>query len=153
MQIRTIAALALCGVMVAGCESTANTHWEKIGYGPTLEYADAQCRIMAMGTQQGVIAWGSPGYVAGAQLGNAIGNAIREAEFMKNCMTMQGWKRMPNAVKSVEVAKSSKQTNISSLLQQWASWNNQCVAGEKSACQARNTVGAQLAKLGVHPGV
>lgn len=153
MNIRLMAAVAGV-VMLAGCESTANTHWEKIGYGPTLDYAEAQCRIMAMGTQQGVIAWGSPGYVAGAQIGNAIGNAIREAEFMKNCMTMQGWKRMPNAPQhSTQPVKSSKQTNVSSLLQQWASWNNQCVAGQKSACQARDAVGAQLAKLGVHPGV
>ncbi|MGN6307172.1 MAG: hypothetical protein ACTHNH_20335 [Mesorhizobium sp.] len=152
MRLRTLAALASVAVLV-GCESTTNTHWEKIGYGPTLDYAEAQCRIMAMGTQQGVIAWGSPGYVAGAQLGNAIGNAIREAEFMKNCMTMQGWKRMPNAPQQVKATTASHKTNISSLLNQWASWNNQCVAGKKSACQARNTVGAQLAKMGVHPGV
>ncbi len=105
MCIRLLAALA--GVlMLAGCESTANTHWEKIGYGPTLDYADAQCRIMATGTQQGMIAWGSPGYVAGAQLGNAIGNAVREAEFMKNCMTMQGWKRFPNAPKTTPASGS-----------------------------------------------
>lgn len=146
------AAAGCAALILAGCQSTANTHWEKIGYGPTFDYAEAQCRIMATGTQQGVIAWGSPGFVAGAQLGNAIGNAVREAEFMKNCMTLQGWKRMPNAPqKAKAVTTSFQRTNISSLLDQWASWNNQCVAGKKSACQARNTVGAQLAKLGVNP--
>jgi hypothetical protein len=150
MKIRNIAALC-AGLLLVGCESTANTHWERIGSGPTLEYADAQCRILATGTQQSMIAWGSPGYVAGAQLGNAIGNAIREAEFMKNCMTMQGWKRAPNGPQLAQTASSPKATNISSLLQQWASWNNQCVAGKKTACQARNTVGAQLARMGVRP--
>lgn len=92
---RVLLLAALTGL--AGCQTqgATNWQWQRIGYGPTLEVAEAQCRIGAMGMQQGVIAWGSPGYVAGAQLGNAIGNAIRTEQFMKDCMTIKGWKKVP----------------------------------------------------------
>lgn len=84
-------------VALAGCQSSANMTWTRIGNGPPLEYAEAQCNIAAMGTEQQIVAWGSPGYVAGAQLGNAIGNEMRRIEFMKNCMVLQGWKQVPKA--------------------------------------------------------
>lgn len=87
--------LAASGIALAGCETNSGPY-VRIGPGPELAYAEAQCNILAMGTQQGVVAWGSPGYVAGAQLGNAIGNAIRAEQFKKNCMVMQGWARGPS---------------------------------------------------------
>lgn len=44
---------------------------------------------------------GSPSYVAGAALGNALDNAIAEQQFIKNCMTLQGWRQdAPGAKKS-----------------------------------------------------
>lgn len=86
-------ALVCSGVLaLSGCQSF---EYQKIAPGPTLEYADAQCQIGAMSVEQGIIAYGTPSYVAGAQLGNAIGNSIRQAQFMKNCMTMQGWRQVP----------------------------------------------------------
>ena len=137
-------------LLLAGCESTANTHWERIGYGPTLEYADAQCRIMAMGTQQGVIAWGSPEYVAGAQIGNAVGNAIREAEFMKNCMTMQGWKRVPNSPQRAQVAPSSP-TPMQKALTEWGQASNRCTVNkDKAACARRDALEIKLKQMGAH---
>ncbi|MFS8050434.1 hypothetical protein [Rhizobium sp. BR 314] len=33
--------------------------------------------------------------MAGAAIGNALGNAIREDQFMRQCMTMSGWRRVP----------------------------------------------------------
>lgn len=86
---------ALVGVlMLGGCQTTGSTQWVKYGPGPDYDYAKAKCEIGAMGVEQGVVAWGSPGYVLGAQLGNAIGNEIRKAEFTDRCMVMHGWKRM-----------------------------------------------------------
>ncbi|MBN9243425.1 MAG: membrane lipoprotein lipid attachment site-containing protein [Mesorhizobium sp.] len=90
-------------VLLAGCQT--NYQYVRMGPGPELPYAQAQCEIMSNGVQQGVIAWGSPGYVAGAQLGNAIGNAIRVDQFMKNCMIMQGWQRVPVKTSTPGAAK------------------------------------------------
>lgn len=104
MNARKLGILGLL-VAVAGCQSSYT--YERIGYGPTLEVSEAQCRIMATGTQQQVIAWGSASYVAGAQLGNAIGNAIREDAFMRDCMILQGWKRQPVTTSQVQTASQS----------------------------------------------
>lgn len=82
-----------CIMLLSGCQT--NAQYVRIGAGPELPQALAQCEIMATGTQQGVIAWGSPSYVAGAHLGNAIANGIRQAQFMKNCMILQGWQQAP----------------------------------------------------------
>lgn len=94
--MRTITYLPFLAVMLTlgGCQTTGSTQWVKYGPGPDYDYAKAKCEIGAMGVEQGVVAWGSPGYVLGAQLGNAIGNEIRKAEFTDRCMVMHGWKRM-----------------------------------------------------------
>ncbi|RJG40828.1 hypothetical protein [Mesorhizobium sp. DCY119] len=88
-------AIAVATAALAGCQSSANMRWVRIGYGPELEVANAQCEIASMSVERGVVAWGSPSYVAGAQLGNAIGNEIRKAQFKKQCMILQGWKQEP----------------------------------------------------------
>lgn len=100
-------ALSCAGMLViAGCQSGPMTY-ERIGYGPDLEVARAQCEIGAMGVEQGIVAWGSPSYVAGAQIGNAIGNAIRQQQFIKNCMTIQGWRQMPVTTSGSRMADNS----------------------------------------------
>ena len=80
-------------VFLASCQ-TSNTYM-KIADGPDVEYSLAKCEIASASTEQGVFAMGSPGYVFGAQLGNAIGNEIRKQEFVKRCMIMHGWKQVP----------------------------------------------------------
>ncbi|RWF03015.1 hypothetical protein [Mesorhizobium sp.] len=141
----------------AGCQTSANSHWEQIGAGPTLEYANAQCSIMSASTQQGLVALGSPSYVAGAQLGNALGNAIRQAQFMKDCMVLQGWKQVPNAKPAV--AKTAATTSfkpnpeIAPNMMAWSSANNKCMAGDKDACARKVVLAAKLRTLGVDIGV
>jgi len=95
ISIKSWVAVAIAMAALAGCQSSANMKWVKIGYGPELEFANAQCEIASMSVERGVVAWGSLGYVAGAQLGNAIGNEIRKAQFKKQCMILQGWKQEP----------------------------------------------------------
>lgn len=87
--LATAAALAL-----TGC-TTSNMAYERIGYGPELEYAKAECEIRAMGTEQGYAAYGSAAFVLGSAIGNAIDNEVRKSGFMRNCMTLQGWRQMP----------------------------------------------------------
>lgn len=93
-------------VVLSGCQSDARMRWDHIGPGPTLEYAQAQCNILAMGVGQSTIAIGSPAFVAGAGIGDAIGTAIQQQQFRKNCMVMQGWKQVPD----VRGAAPAKQT-------------------------------------------
>jgi hypothetical protein len=92
--------------------------WERLSYGNLpLEYADAQCKIAASGVGSGVVAWGSPEYVAGAQIGNAISNAIQQDQFFKNCMTLQGWKQVPKAKPAAQyTATPSQAAAVESLL-------------------------------------
>lgn len=87
-------ALGILVLALAGCQSSAKHEWVNLGYGPPLEYAQAQCNIAAMGVGTNTVAVGSPGYVAGAMIGGAIATGIQQAEFKKNCMTLQGWKEV-----------------------------------------------------------
>ena len=91
-------AAPLAFLSLVACQTTDNMTFEKIGYSPDVDYAKAKCEIASMGVEQQVFAFGSPGYVAGAQLGNAIGNAIRKQEFMRNCMVLNGWRATAGAV-------------------------------------------------------
>lgn len=91
---------------LAGCQS-ANVTYERIGPGPTLAYSQAQCDNASMAVEQGMFAMGSASYVAGAQLGNAIGNAIRKQQFVKNCMTMNGWQAVPVTTSQVAARRAA----------------------------------------------
>ncbi|HEY5047526.1 MAG TPA: hypothetical protein VII49_05855 [Rhizomicrobium sp.] len=89
MQLKTLAATAALGAVLAGC---AGNMWAP---GPnavgTFDEASASCRIVASGDTTSVYAQGSPGYVAGAVTGAAIGDAIRQAGDFNNCMLARGW--------------------------------------------------------------
>lgn len=83
--------LVLAGAMVAltGC---VQHQW---AYGPTasmpFEQASGQCKLVAMGAEQGFAAIGRPAFVAGAALGSAIGNAVRQNQAFNACMEAQGF--------------------------------------------------------------
>lgn len=104
LLICLIAALGLGAIMknlavltLAVCLSGCATNYTYVPIVPNprqIEMAEAQCQMMSTSAQQGMFAMGSPSYVAGAQIGNAIGNAIRVDQFMQQCMTLQGWKRV-----------------------------------------------------------
>lgn len=93
---------------LSGCQTTPD--YVRIGPGPNLQVAEAQCSIMSASTQQGMWAMGSPGYVLGAELGNAIANEARRVEFMKHCMIIQGWQQVPKGqgVSTTNLSKPQK---------------------------------------------
>jgi hypothetical protein len=62
---------------------------------------------MSTGVEQGMWAWGSPEYVLGAQIGNAIGNEIRKQQFMKNCMIIKGWGQVPKGKKTASLTSTA----------------------------------------------
>lgn len=96
MKFKFLAAVAAC-IVVSGCQSanSGKKEWVQIQAGDVFEVADAKCRMMAQTQAQGLYAQGSASFVIGAQLGNAIGNAIRMEQFYTQCMTISGWKQVP----------------------------------------------------------
>jgi hypothetical protein len=90
--MRLVAAVGL--VACASSCATNYTYEPIVPNPPNMEMTQAQCQMLSSSTQQGIVAWGSTSYVAGAQLGNAIGNAVAADQFVRQCMTMNGWRRV-----------------------------------------------------------
>lgn len=86
--IKTIVALTVAASLT-GC---VQHQW---AYGPTatmpFQQASGQCKLAALGSEQGYAAIGRPAFVAGAALGNAIGNAVRVNATYNACMEAQGF--------------------------------------------------------------
>lgn len=139
----------------------------RIGYGPSFDVAHAQCDMSKGSVDQGFWAIGSPGFVAGASLGNAIGNAAAEDQYMKNCLILNGWKRRTGTAQSAPAAAATAyagptQPNISpgyyapgswingAMLEYWAT-NRQCHAGKKASCATASRLRRQLRSVGINP--
>lgn len=98
MKIRMIGGALLAALSLSACQTanqTGEKRWVQIQAGEVWDVADAKCKLWAQQFQQGIYAQGDAGFVIGAQLGNAIGNAIRVQEAYTNCMTIAGWKQVP----------------------------------------------------------
>jgi hypothetical protein len=83
--IRLIASVML----LAGCAKT----YVPIAGVPqaNFEQSKAQCSIIARHGGTGFFAAGDPNFVAGAAVGNAVGNAVTAHQDFSDCMTMHGW--------------------------------------------------------------
>lgn len=82
-------AMVACAVL-AGC---APTIWDKPG-GSQAEFNQdsAKCRLLARGMNPGEFyAQGSPGFVSGATVGNALGTAIAQDSTYQDCMMAVGY--------------------------------------------------------------
>ncbi|MDX8457299.1 hypothetical protein [Mesorhizobium humile] len=163
MKIKVLPALCAAAAL-CGCQTSNQTDYVQIGYGPSFDVAHAQCELQKRSVDQGYIAIGSPGFVAGAGIGNAIGNAIAEDDFMRNCLIISGWKRAPHgqagaAAASVAIGASPTPYGIArapgswinTALLDWKDANNKCVAGDKAACATRAKLGAKLKSAGINP--
>jgi hypothetical protein len=84
--------VAAVAATLVGTGAASAGQWQRIGPGPSFDYAEAQCNLMAMGAGGGHFAMGSPEFVIGASIGAAIGDAIQTAYVKKQCMVLQGWK-------------------------------------------------------------
>lgn len=163
MKRKTLMALAAI-VPLCGCQTSNQADYMQIGYGPSFDVAHAQCEMRKGSVDQGYIAIGSPGFVAGAGLGNALGNAIAEDQYMKNCLIISGWKRAPHgkgASAASAVASGVPPTPygvarapgswINTALLDWSDANNKCIAGDKAACATRSKLGGQPRAAGINP--
>jgi hypothetical protein len=90
MRVRLLGVVALPAVLLAGCATKTYVPIAGVPQG-NFEQAKAQCSMVARHGGTGFYAQGNPNFVAGAALGNAVGNAIRANQDFGDCMTMQGW--------------------------------------------------------------
>ncbi|PBC23453.1 hypothetical protein CK226_10010 [Mesorhizobium sp. WSM4311] len=159
MLMALVAIAPLCG-----CQTSNQADYMQIGYGPSFDVAHAQCEMQKGSVDQGYIAIGSPGFVAGAGIGNALGNLAAEDQYMKNCLILSGWKRAPHgqgAAAASAVAAGARPTPygiqrapgswINTALLDWSDANNKCVTGDKAACGTRAKLAARLRAAGVNP--
>ncbi|MBZ9748293.1 hypothetical protein LB516_23970 [Mesorhizobium sp. CO1-1-7] len=163
MKINTLMALGAIATL-CGCQTSNQSDYMQIGYGPSFDVAHAQCEMQKGSADQGYIAIGSPGFVAGAGIGNALGNLAAEDQYMKNCLILSGWKRAPHGQGTAAVAAVAAGATptpygiarapgswINTALLDWSDANNKCVAGDKAACASRANLGAKLRAAGINP--
>jgi hypothetical protein len=91
MTPKHLTALAMAALSLSGC---AVHQWAP---GPGMSAADfdadkARCSLMARHGGSGFVAYGSPNFVAGATLGNAVGESVRTQQDFNDCMLVMGWK-------------------------------------------------------------
>jgi hypothetical protein len=113
--MRVFTLLGLSIVLLAGCAS--RTLWAP-GQGVAatdFEPAKARCSIMARHGGGGFAAYGSQSYVAGAALGNAIGESMRAQADFSDCMKASGW--LPVSQEAV-AAHSTKAASYKSIRDQ-----------------------------------
>lgn len=84
-RVLVVATLAL----LAGCAQ--HTWVPGPGAALPIGQASGQCKLTAMGAEQGTVAIGRPAFVAGAAIGSAIGNAVRVNTAYNACMEAQGF--------------------------------------------------------------
>ncbi|MGX9575767.1 hypothetical protein [Mesorhizobium sp. f-mel] len=164
MKIKVLTALGAVAAL-CGCQTSNQADYMQIGYGPSFDVAHAQCELQKRSVNRGYIAIGSPAFVAGAGIGNALDNAIAQDQFMKNCLIISGWKRAPHGQGTVAAAAQANPAApaggfgqmrapgswINTALLDWSSANNQCIAGNKASCATRAKLGAKLKAVGINP--
>jgi hypothetical protein len=86
-----LAAITLALPSIFG--ACAPTIWDKQGATQAdFNQDSARCRLLARGMNLGdFYAQGSPGFVAGAALGNAVGTAANQAATYRDCMMATGY--------------------------------------------------------------
>ena len=81
----------LAGVIfVGGCSNPRYVPGPGIE-GANVNVAMARCRLFAESGGSAVSAFGRPAFVAGAVVGAAIGNAVRQNRLYNDCMQANGW--------------------------------------------------------------
>jgi hypothetical protein len=166
MKITLLAALGAALCLCACQTSNQADYMQMYAYGPSFDAAHAQCELQAGSVNRGFLAIGSPAFVLGGLVGNAIDNAVAQDRFMKNCLIINGWKRVPrgSAAKAATTATAAKAATapssvasmgmmppggwINQALLARSAANKQCVAGNKAACKTRNKLGRQLRAAG-----
>jgi hypothetical protein len=107
-----------------------------------------------MGVGQNTFAVGSPGFVAGAAIGDAIATGIAQAEFKKNCMVMQGWKQVPDVARLSQPhpPATTAKSEMSKTILAFGTANNQCIKGDTAACKRKAALKSKLLSWGINPG-
>jgi hypothetical protein len=96
--------LAATLILATACSPALAQEWKRIGKGPSLERAKAECDLMAMGYTRGFfLAAGDRDFLVASIFGSVVANAIAQRRVYTNCMTIKGWQ-----VKQAAVGKQAK---------------------------------------------
>jgi hypothetical protein len=83
---------ACCAALVLALCARLSHTWAP-GPGATMPFGQASgpCELAALGGNEGFVAVGNANYVAGAAIGNGIGNAVRQNRIYNACMEALGF--------------------------------------------------------------
>ena len=103
-------------LLLPGCASHT---WEAgpNAVGGTFQQVSARCQMVARGAASGFAAMGSESFVAGAAIGNSIGNAVRQNQTYNNCMLSAGWVIADNEPKASAELKNAFSNNKSCVME------------------------------------
>ncbi|MGD0107527.1 MAG: hypothetical protein ABSC06_26335 [Rhodopila sp.] len=113
-QISHLILLALMAISINACATPIYAPGPGVN-AATFEPTKARCSLMARHAGGSFAAYGDASYVAGAALGNAIGEAIRTRADFDDCMKANGW--MP-VTKEVAAARSVKIAQLKGIIGQ-----------------------------------
>lgn len=107
-----IARLAFAAGFVFTASACTLITWDKQGATQAeFNQDNAKCRLLARGMNPGgFYAQGSPQFVAGAAVGNAIGTAMNQRETYRDCMNMQGYSERGASAAAASASSSDAPT-------------------------------------------
>jgi hypothetical protein len=111
--------LVFACAFLAVASSEAWAEYVKARPGNEAAQAEAYCNMVARGSRQGFFAMGSQEFVAGAAIGNGIGNIIRQARTKQDCMTMMGYEWVKPKRNVQGVGKNAAKPGKSANRQKW----------------------------------
>jgi hypothetical protein len=123
-------------LIVSGCASHT---WAP---GPGMSAADfepakAQCSLMARHGGGGFAAYGDANFVAGATVGNAIGETVRTQRDFNDCMAASGWKIADQSGAASQVNQSSAASQATqSAARQAAAERAKTIVADMKSCVA-----------------
>jgi hypothetical protein len=88
--MRKIVMCSILALYLTGCVQKTWTHGPA-AMGKDFGSTNGQCKLVGMGAERGYAAFGNSYHVAGAALGNAIGNIIRTQAAYDACMEANGF--------------------------------------------------------------
>lgn len=94
MKRKAAAVAAAMTLGLSACQTTgAGVDYVKVGKGPALEAAKAECKTISDKAAHVVIGIGGPEAIAIGLIGTAIATAAKRAHVFEQCMTLQGYQK------------------------------------------------------------
>lgn len=94
MKRKAAALAAAMSLGLSACQTTgAGVDYVKVGKGPALDAAKAECKAISDKAAHVVIGIGGPEALAIGLIGTAVATAAKRAQVFEQCMTLQGYQK------------------------------------------------------------